>query len=114
MFRHRSSLVVALLAALLTGSAGTHESAHAATHAHPQATHAHAHAAHALTARQLAFHDRMRKLWEDHVTWTRLAIVSFADGSGGFSATAGRLLRNQADIGDAFKPFYGDRGRQPS
>ena len=101
-------VVVALIVALLTGSAGTHESAHAqATHAHAQATHEHAHAAHALTARQLAFHDRMRKLWEDHVTWTRLAIVSFADGSNGFSATAGRLLRNQADIGKAFKPFYG-------
>jgi hypothetical protein len=61
----------------------------------------------ALTAPQVAFHDQMRKLWEDHVTWTRLAIVTFADGSGGFSATAGRLLQNQADIGDALKPFYG-------
>lgn len=60
------------------------------------------------TPRQVAFHDQMRKLWEDHVTWTRLAIVTFADGSAGFNATAGRLLQNQTDIGNAIKPFYGD------
>jgi hypothetical protein len=59
-------------------------------------------------AAQIAFHDAMRKLWEDHVTWTRLAIVTFADGSAGFPTTAGRLLQNQVDIGDAIKPFYGD------
>jgi hypothetical protein len=57
---------------------------------------------------QVAFHDQMRKLWEDHVTWTRLAIVTFADGSAGFNATATRLLQNQTDIGNAIKPFYGD------
>jgi hypothetical protein len=49
----------------------------------------------------------MRKLWEDHVTWTRLAIVTFADGSDGFAATADRLLQNQRDIGDAVAAFYG-------
>jgi hypothetical protein len=55
----------------------------------------------------VAFHDQMRKLWEDHITWTRLAIVTFADGSNSFDATATRLLTNQQDIGDAVKPYYG-------
>ena len=59
------------------------------------------------TPSQQAFHDQMRKLWEDHVTWTRLAIVTFADGSRGFPATAGRLLQNQTDIGGAIAPFFG-------
>jgi hypothetical protein len=49
----------------------------------------------------------MRKLWEDHVTWTRLAIISLTTGSPDTEATVGRLLRNQVDIGNAIKPFYG-------
>jgi hypothetical protein len=55
-----------------------------------------------------AFHDAMRKLWEDHVTWTRLYIVSAVAGLPDTKPTAERLLRNQTDIGDAIKPFYGD------
>jgi hypothetical protein len=69
-------------------------------HDHPSST--------LSTAAQVAFHDAMRKLWEDHVTWTRLAIVTFAAGYPGFDATAARLLENQEDIGDAIKPFYGN------
>ena len=56
----------------------------------------------------VAFHDAMRKLWEDHVTWTRLAIVSLVVGLPDTSATVDRLMKNQADIGDAIRPFYGD------
>jgi hypothetical protein len=53
------------------------------------------------------FHDGMRKLWEDHVTWTRLYIVSAAADLPEKGATAKRLLQNQTDIGNAVKPYYG-------
>jgi hypothetical protein len=57
-----------------------------------------------------AFHDAMRKLWEDHITWTRLFIVSFATELStlpDLGPTTDRLLQNQIDIGNAVKPFYG-------
>jgi hypothetical protein len=49
----------------------------------------------------------MRKLWEDHIIWTREAIVSFAADGADLEPTLDRLLRNQEDIGDAIRPFYG-------
>jgi hypothetical protein len=54
------------------------------------------------------YRDAMRKLWEDHVTWTRLYIVSAVGALPDVQPTAERLLRNQKDIGDAIKPFYGN------
>ena len=50
----------------------------------------------------------MRKLWEDHITWTRLFIVSAVADLPDKGATTERLLQNQVDIGNAIKPFYGD------
>jgi hypothetical protein len=61
-----------------------------------------------VSVARLRLHDAMRKLWEDHVTWTRLYIVDVTEDSPEADATAGRLLQNQVDIGDAIKPFYGD------
>ena len=53
------------------------------------------------------FQRDMRKLWEDHITWTRLYIVSALADLPDKDATANRLLQNQLDIGNAIKPFYG-------
>lgn len=72
------------------------------------ADHNHATAAGEQTAKAAAFHDAMRKLWEDHITWTRLFIVSAEGGLPDAQATTARLLQNQVDIGNAIKPFYGD------
>lgn len=55
-----------------------------------------------------AFHDAMRTLWVDHVTYTRLFIISAVADLPDKDQTAQRLLRNQEDIGNAIKPFYGD------
>ena len=57
-----------------------------------------------------AFRADMRTLWEDHITWTRLYIVSAATldtDLPDIGVTADRLLRNQADIGEAVGAFYG-------
>ena len=50
----------------------------------------------------------MRKLWEDHVTWTRVFLISALADLPDEAAATDRLLRNQADLGNAIKPFYGD------
>ena len=97
-------VLVALAAALLTVTTTSSESAHASPTDHE---HGNTQFLPLRTSAQVSFHDQMRKLWEDHITWTRLAIVTFADGSSGFSATATRLLQNQTDIGNAIAPFYG-------
>jgi hypothetical protein len=49
----------------------------------------------------------MRKLWEDHITYTRNYIISALAGLPDQDAVANRLMTNQADIGNAIKPYYG-------
>jgi hypothetical protein len=109
---------LALATAVATGVVDTEHSPSAAHEGHSATSHAESHsashresspeAAAARTISKAVFHDQMRKLWEDHVTWTRLAIVTFVDGSASFDATAARLMKNQEDIGAAIKPYYGN------
>ena len=50
----------------------------------------------------------MYRLWVDHVIWTREYVVTAIDGAPDAGAAAGRLLRNQEDIGNAVAGFYGE------
>ncbi|WP_214628227.1 glycosyltransferase [Paenibacillus agaridevorans] len=50
----------------------------------------------------------MQKAWIDHTVWTRSYIVSAISGLKDQSAVLERLLRNQQDIGDLIKPYYGN------
>jgi hypothetical protein len=56
----------------------------------------------------MSLSDALRRLWADHVIWTRQYIVAAISGAADTEAAAGRLLRNQEDIGNAIVPFYGE------
>ena len=98
--RIKSSLIVALSASLilLLGVAGARPSSSAS--ASPAADKAE-------MSKQAAFQAAMRKLWEDHITWTRVFIISAAADLPDKDAATQRLLQNQVDIGNAVKPYYG-------
>ena len=49
----------------------------------------------------------LRKLWTDHVIWTRQYIVAVYSDTPDAGAAAGRLLKNQEHIGAAIVPYYG-------
>ena len=56
------------------------------------------------------FNADMRVLWSDHALWTRNVIVNVLDDLPGTTEAVNRLLKNQEDIGNAIKPYYGDAG----
>ena len=59
------------------------------------------------TKAALQLHDAMRKLWTDHVVWTRDYIVAAVDGTTDAEAAETRLMKNQEDIGNAVAAYYG-------
>lgn len=49
-----------------------------------------------------------RKLWIDHILWTRSFIVSDLASLEDKASVLERLLKNQDDIGASIKPYYGE------
>src|SRR5437870_481312 len=55
----------------------------------------------------------LRKLWSDHVFWTRQFIVSTLADLDDAKDALDRLLKNQDDLGNAIVPYYGaDAGKK--
>jgi hypothetical protein len=59
------------------------------------------------SAAAAALKQDMRKLWTDHVVWTRGYIVAAVGDQPDAQAAAARLMKNQEDIGAAVAGFYG-------
>src|SRR3954453_6142470 len=93
-----TSCVTALLITVLAGGLGQAAEKKSAAAAAPACA----------TQPSQDLHNGMRKLWEDHVTYTRNFIISALGGLGDTPTVTERLLRNQDDIGNAVKQFYGD------
>jgi hypothetical protein len=74
-----------------------------AAQATPRATQS----ASAQSGSAFALNQDMRKLWTDHVVWTRDYIIAAVGDQPDAKAAAGRLMKNQEDIGNAVATFYG-------
>jgi hypothetical protein len=60
------------------------------------------------TSASVMLRQDMRKLWTDHVVWTRDYIIAALNDGPDAPAAANRLMKNQEDIGAAVAKFYGD------
>jgi hypothetical protein len=58
-------------------------------------------------AAQIGLYNAMRQLWSEHMQWTYATVDAFFHNQDGLQASLDRLLANQADIGAAIVPFYG-------
>lgn len=61
-----------------------------------------------ITEKEAALRNHFRKLWEQHVEWTRMTIISMAENLQDVDLVTKRLLRNPSDMGAVIKKFYGD------
>lgn len=61
-----------------------------------------------ITQSQCNLRREQEKLWIDHVSWTRSFITSALDSLSDKEVVLERLLKNQDDIGNSIKPYYGD------
>ncbi len=60
-----------------------------------------------ISPAKLDLNNEMRSLWEQHVFWTRLLIVSIIEGLHDEEAVTKRLMQNPSDIAKLFGRYYG-------
>ncbi|WP_425435913.1 LysM peptidoglycan-binding domain-containing protein [Oceanobacillus senegalensis] len=61
-----------------------------------------------ITPREVELMRDERSLWEEHVAWTRMAIISLTFNLPDVDFVIARLLQNATHMGDMFRPIYGD------
>lgn len=62
-----------------------------------------------ITQAEFNLSNHLRLLWEQHITWTRLAIISMVFNLPDVELVTQRLLRNPEDFEAALIPFYGSQ-----
>lgn len=62
---------------------------------------------HASNYGQINLMNELRKLWKEHIIWTRLFIISALAGLPDLDVVTKRLLRNPSDFANVLEIFYG-------
>ena len=61
-----------------------------------------------VSMNQVQLLQQMNLVWEQHIMWTRMLLISIAENLKDLDATQARLLRNPKDIADIFRRYYGN------
>ena len=61
-----------------------------------------------ISQAEVDYRNDMRSLWEEHVAWTRMAIISLVFNLPDINEVLSRLLKNADDMGDMIRRLYGD------
>lgn len=60
-----------------------------------------------ISINQVQLLTQMNLVWEQHIMWTRMLLISIAENLKDLDATQVRLLRNPRDIASIFRRYYG-------
>lgn len=63
---------------------------------------------HCISQSEVDYRNDMRSLWEEHVAWTRMAIISLTFHLPDVDFVITRLLQNATDMGNMVRRLYGD------
>jgi len=62
-----------------------------------------------ISQTEMDYRNEMTALWEEHVAWTRMAIISLVFDLPDIEFVLKRLLRNATDMGNMIRRLYGDQ-----
>ncbi len=61
-----------------------------------------------ISPKQVELLKQMNLVWEQHIMWTRMLLISIASDLKDLPATQTRLLQNPKDIANVFRKYYGN------